>query len=83
MTKNTLLADVEECWLAVSPESETPPGADDNLFEQGADSFVFIQFVRELDSRFAIELPLRDVFLSPTFRTLANLISSQTEQARP
>lgn len=67
----TVLAEVENCWRGVAPEAGRLPGADDNLFELDVDSFVFIQFVRELGVRFGVELPLVEIFRSPTFRTVA------------
>ncbi len=69
-----VLAQVKDCWRAVAPDPDALPGVDDNLFEQDIDSFVFIQFVRSLGVRFGVELPLADIFRSPTFHTVATCV---------
>ncbi|WP_103349609.1 acyl carrier protein [Amycolatopsis sp. CA-128772] len=77
MPGTTVLAEVEDCWRGVAPETGRLPGADDNLFEQDIDSFVFIQFVRELGVRFGVELPLVEIFRNPTFRTVAGHVERE------
>ncbi|QKV74150.1 acyl carrier protein [Amycolatopsis sp. Hca4] len=79
MPGTTVLAEVEECWRGVAPEAGRLPAADDNLFELDVDSFVFIQFVRELGIRFGVELPLVEIFRSPTFRTVADHVERAKE----
>lgn len=74
-TIGSVLAQVEECWRGVAPDPDRMPAVDDNLFRHDIDSFVFIQFVRALGARFQVDLPLAEIFESPTFGTIADCVS--------
>ncbi|MGG4221368.1 amino acid adenylation domain-containing protein [Paenibacillus jamilae] len=53
---------------------------DDSLFELGVDSTSVIKFVARLATGHGIELPIRQIFVTPTIRELASLVSSSETQ---
>ncbi|HYY99022.1 MAG TPA: phosphopantetheine-binding protein [Pyrinomonadaceae bacterium] len=59
-------------------------GAEDDFFELGGDSVVATQLLTRVNEAFAIKLPLRDFFESPTVAGMALLVvQKQAEQADP
>lgn len=53
---------------------------DDSLFELGVDSTSVIKFVARLATGHGIELPIRQIFVTPTIREMASLVSSPETQ---
>jgi amino acid adenylation domain-containing protein len=53
--------------------------ADDNFFDKGGDSLVALQMIGRLRDQFQVELPLRDLFATPTVAGIARLIETNRQ----
>ncbi len=75
----TALARVQTCWLGVSagdkPDDRASLRSEDNLFQHGVDSLLFIRLVRAVESDLGIKLPLVRIFEQPCLGTIARAIA--------
>jgi acyl transferase domain-containing protein len=70
---------VADIWEEVLGHEQL--GINDNFFELGGDSLLATQLVTRLRDAFAVELPLRRFFESPTIAELATAVEGEKTQA--
>jgi len=71
--------DIEEALLAIfETHLQTPVSVDDNFFELGGHSLLAARAVNDIREHFNKELPLREVFLSPSVEAIAKLIEQDS-----
>jgi len=73
------LVRVQACWRGVSSgDSVYDPDAlrpEDNLFQYGVDSLLFIRLVRAVESDLELKLPLVQIFEEPRLATIARAVA--------
>jgi acyl carrier protein len=70
--RTAIEADLASIWAEVLRHETV--GVEDNFFELGGHSLMATQLISRVRSSFAIELPLRNLFESPTVAELASVI---------
>jgi amino acid adenylation domain-containing protein len=72
-----------EAWLATTGSEllGTRIGLDDNFFAAGGHSLLLTQLGVRIQNEFGVEVPLRNMFLTPTVRGIAAVVSAELAHA--
>ncbi len=78
--RNALEADLAAAWAAVLRLDRV--GIHDNFFELGGDSLMVTVLVNRLQQQLDMDLPLRDMYQSPTVAALAERLAAGTAEGK-